>query len=113
MAFHWMMWFPFCVKFTSQLLINSPLILWILIGLFPITNIYANLNLNTFSINWSSAWSFYYTPWDTFSIDAYGTNDIWEDIKDVRIKINFSDNSFTFSMLPENTYVKMRASKIL
>ena len=79
-------------------LLSNFLILWILIGLFPINYIYADLNLNTFSINWSSAWSFYYTPWDTFSIDAYATNDIWEDIKDVRIKINFSDNSsFSYS----------------
>jgi hypothetical protein len=42
----------------------------------PLNSVYATLDLNTFSINNDSASSLYFNPGDTFSIDAYSTNDI-------------------------------------
>jgi len=61
-------------------------------------NVYGSFTLNTFNINNVSNAAVYFNPGDTFSIDSYATNDLSEEIKDVRVKVDFTNNSsFVYS----------------
>ena len=75
-------------------ILSNFLILSLLIGFLPFNSVYADLNLTSFELNWSDSSDFYFNPDDTFTIQAYSTNDIWEDIKNARVKVEFNNNSF-------------------
>ena len=87
-------------------LLSNFLILWILIGLFPINYIYADLNISTFKINNDASASIYFTPWETFSLDIQSTNLIWEDINNLIIKVDFSNNNhFNYNWVDQRTRI--------
>ncbi len=88
-------------------ILSNFLIIAILLGFFPFNSVYADLDISTFQINGSSSSDFYFNPDDTFTITAYSTNNIWEDIQNARVKVEFNNNwVFNYSWTDQRAQVQ-------